>query len=85
MIYTSHSGKYYIPARMMEGIIRYIDKRIKPGDFLTAVITNDLTEAVSRADEENMQNLPAYVNYFYNEAPSPCWGSKEKMEEWLKG
>ena len=75
---------FYIPERMMGGIERYINDKINPGDFLQAVICNDLREAVGRADDENIRNLPAYVAYFYNEAPSLCWGSKEKMEAWLK-
>jgi len=68
---------------MMGGLNRYIKQRIKPGDFLTAVICNDLKESVYRADDENMANLPAYIHYLYNKAPSGCWGSKEKMTAWL--
>jgi len=75
---------FYIPKRMMGSIDRYINQKIKPGDFLTAVISNDLKEAVGRADDENMRNLPAYVAFFYNHAPASCWGSKEKMKLWLK-
>ena len=77
--------QFYIPERMMGGILRYIEHRIEPGDFLAAVIRNDLKDACGRADDENLQNLPAFVAYFYNEAPSPCWGSPENMAEWLAG
>jgi len=77
--------KWYIPDRMMGGIRRYIDEKIKPGEFLTAVICNDLAEAVGQADDENINNLPAYVSYFYNLAPAICHGSKKKMDEWLEG
>lgn len=70
---------------MIDAILRYIDDRIEPGGFLTAVICNDLREAVGRADDGNLANLPAFVAYFYNEAPSNCWGSKEKMDAWLEG
>jgi len=76
-------NQFYIPDRMMPGINWYIENGIKPGDFLTAVICNDLREAVGRADDENMQNLTAFVGYFYNEAPGRCWGSPEKMKEWI--
>lgn len=76
---------WYIPARMMPGIQRYIHERIKPGRFLTAVICNNLSDAVGQADDENLENLPAYVSYFYNKAPSDSWGSKKKMNEWLSG
>ena len=75
---------YYIPERMMDGIVRYIDDRIRPGSFLTAIICNDLTKAVDKADDENIKNLPAYVGYFYNEAPAGCWGSVRAFKNWLK-
>ena len=76
---------FSIPERMMGGIQRYIEQGIPPGSFLTAVICNDLKEAVGRADGENLRQLPAYVSYFYNDAPSACWGSPEKYEAWLAG
>jgi len=75
---------WYIPQRMMGAIDRYVNQGIQPGHFLTAVISNDLKEALSRADEENLDNLSAYVSYFYNKAPSACWGSEEKMKAWLE-
>jgi hypothetical protein len=74
---------FYIPERMMGGIRRYIDQGIPPGDFLTAIICNDLSEAVGRADDENLHNIPAYVSYFYNEAPRTCWHSAAAMEAWI--
>lgn len=73
-----------IPERMMAGIRRYIDHGIEPGHFLTAVICNDLREAVARADSENVLLLREYVLFFYNDAPSQCWGSAEKMQAWMQ-
>jgi hypothetical protein len=75
---------WYIPDRMMAGLQRYINDHVPVGDFLTAVLRNDLMEAVNRADEENMANLPAYVGYLYNEAPSSCFGSPERVRKWLE-
>lgn len=75
---------FHIPGYMMGGLKRYIENHIPPGDFLTAIICNDLFEAVGRADDVNAANIPAYVGYFYNEAPSACWGSKEKMKAWVE-
>lgn len=75
--------QWYIPDRMMPVLRAYIDERRRPGRFLQMVISNDLKEALGAADEENMANIQAYVGYLYNEAPSPCWGSPEKMEQWL--
>ena len=76
--------EFYIPERMMGGIRRYIEHGIHPGDFLTAVICNNLSDAAGRADEENLRNLPAYAAYFYNEADMRCWKSEENMKAWIE-
>jgi hypothetical protein len=75
-------GEYGIPERMRGAIVRYVEKRIPPGDFLSAVINNDLREACGRADAENKALLPAYVMWFYNWAPSNCWGYPDATERW---
>ena len=72
-----------IPERMRGGITRYIEHGIPPGDFLTAVICNDLREACARADDENRYLLWDYVRFFYNYTPTGCWGSPEKMKVWI--
>lgn len=76
-------GEFYIPQRMFRGLRLYIEKRVPIGDFLRAVLSNDLTGAVLCADDVNIRNLPAYVYYLYNEAPAGCWGSVAKVEKWL--
>ena len=75
---------FTIPARMAGGIDRWIEAGIPPGHFLAAVICNDLRDAIARADAENLANLPAYIGYFHNEAPSACWGSPKKFAEWAR-
>lgn len=75
--------EFYIPERMIAGIRAYVEEHRSVGHFLQSIICNNLSDAVNRADEENLRNLPAYVGYFYNEAPSSCWGSRKKMEKWL--
>ena len=73
-----------IPERTKQAIDQYVSAHTPRGGFLTAVLSNDLKGAFGRADEENLRNLPAYVAYLYNEAPAMCWGSKERMEAWMK-
>ena len=68
---------------MFDALRLYIEHGKQPGQFLTAVISNDLAEAVSRADDENINNLPAYIGYLYNEVPSGCWGSPDIMNAWM--
>ena len=76
--------EYHIPNYMMGGLRRYIERGIHPGDFLTAVICNDLREAVGRADDTNIANLPAYVAYLHNEVPAIAWGSIKRMQAWME-
>ena len=75
---------FYIPDRMLPAIKAYVETGCPVGDFLHAVLTNDLADACGRADDENMANIPAYIAYLWNEVPSVCWGSKEKVDAWLK-
>lgn len=76
-------NQFYIPERMMPGLLAYIEDRRPPGDFLRAVLENDLSGAVWRADAENLANLAAFVGYLHWEAPSACFGSPEKVAAWL--
>ena len=71
-----------LPEHMREGAQRWIENGIYPGDFLTAVIHNDLTGAVGRADHINRNRLHDIVSFFYNDAPHSCWGDPEKTKAW---
>ena len=69
---------------MMGAVKRYIENRIPPGDFLTAVICNDLREAFGRADVINRAAMFEWISWFWNEAPHNCWGSPGAMKAWLE-
>jgi hypothetical protein len=73
-----------IPDYMIGGLRRYIENGVVPGDFLTAVLTNDLRGACARADDTNRDCLFQYVQFLYSYAPAPCWGSPEKFSAWIK-
>ena len=75
--------EYGIPERMHGGIIRYYEAGIPPGDFLTAVIDNDLKEAVNRADATNILALKPYVVWFFNQAPYGSWGFAGATKKWV--
>lgn len=75
--------KYGIPDHMWEGIDRYVEHGIA-GDFLKAVICNDLRAACERADDINRHRLFNYVNLMYNEFPAGIWGSEEKYREHVR-
>lgn len=73
-----------LPEGLRGGVKRYVERGRGPGNFLTAVISNDLTEAFARADDTNRYKMHEIVSFFYNEVPGGCKGSKAKMEEWEK-
>ena len=72
-----------IPENLMGGLKRYIEQKVLPGSFLTAVLENNLSEAVGRADIRSLYILPIIVCWLYNEAPGSCWGSPEKVKAWV--
>ena len=73
-----------LPTRTKDTIDRYVNDHCPVGGFLTAVLSNDLVGSFGKADEENRANLFDIVSYCYNEIPSPCWGSLEKVQAWLR-
>ena len=52
------------------------------GGFVRAVLCNDLSAAVAHADSESLAALPEIVRYVYNDLPSKCWGSQDKVAAW---
>jgi hypothetical protein len=67
-----------------ESLERYRDYGVPTGDFLNAVLTNDLVEAFGRADEQNALDMHEIVKYIYNHMPSGCWRTKEKITAWIE-
>ncbi len=68
---------------IIESLRRYGEHKTPTGDFLHAVLCNDLREACARADDGNRKVLFEIVAYCYYELPSASWGSREKVEKWL--
>ena len=72
-----------LPEHMQEGMKLYIENGIPPGDFLLAVLENNLMEAFGRADSINRYALFDFCQFLYNKAPPQCYGSPDKVAEWL--
>jgi len=77
------SGQYEaIPHHMRDSLLRWVLDGRLPGDFLQAVISNNLRDAVSRADAANLPLLGVYSQWFYNVAPWGCHGDRRVLTEW---
>ena len=72
-----------LPPHMHMGLAMYKVMGLRPGDFLLSALKNDLRSAAEYADDDNFPLLGVYVVYFYNDLPSPAWGSPEKVEKWI--
>jgi hypothetical protein len=73
-----------LPIHTKIGIDLYVNEGYPVGDFLYAVLTNNLFEATGRADHINRPNLADICLYIYNYTPAVCWGSIDKVENWWK-
>lgn len=76
---------YGLPTHMYGGMERYLYDRLKTGDFLRAVLENDLVDACARADIQNRAVLFGWGRFMYEELPIPCYGNSFKVDEWLRG
>ena len=71
-----------LPEHIRGGTQRWIEHGVPPGDFLIAVICNQLKQSFMWADDINRFRMFDIVSFFYNEAPSECHGSEERMKKW---
>ena len=79
-------GKYpTAPVHLLDAIHRYATDRQPVGGFLTAVLENNLREAMGRADDASRHGLFHIVQYCHWELPGNCWGSPAKVKAWLTG
>jgi hypothetical protein len=68
-----------------EAIDAYAKDRDPLGDFLTAVMENNLKEAFQTADDDNLRDLQEIVTYVYQHVPVGAWGNPARVAAWLAG
>lgn len=73
-----------IPEHMVDSLVEYVFDGVPVGDFLTALLSNNLIESYARADEYNTAAMKAWAMVLYNDLPGNVWGSPEKVWAWLK-
>jgi hypothetical protein len=70
-----------LPERMGKEAKAYIEDRIPPCGFLSAVLCNDLNLAANRGDRNNQQALLAWGKWL-NTIPMDAWGDWDSVVEW---
>jgi len=73
-----------LPEHIQEGMQRYLEYGIRPGDFLYLILCNDFVHALGQADVINTARIVDYAKFLYLEVPSGCWGSVEKVTAWIE-
>ena len=72
-----------IPEHVYHGLRRYFETGGRTGSFLEAVLSNDFSGAVLRADMLNIYNIRNFACFLHNEAPHGSWGSPEAYKNWI--
>lgn len=72
-----------VPETLHDGLLAYFTERRPTGSFLRACLSNDLTQAIRRADPINQVALLRIVGFLLNHAPATAWGSPAIVEAWL--
>lgn len=75
---------YGIGTTGANALAMYVVEGIQPGGFLSAVLANDLFEAVARADGSNRKILPEWVRAVFNVVPTRAWGSRDAVQAWVE-
>ena len=73
-----------VPEHIHESIIAYVMVGQPVGSFLTAVFENNLMEAFKCADDMNLDAMHNIVRFIYEDVPSTCHGSPEKVKKWIE-
>lgn len=76
-------GRHLVPPHMWSVIEDYYLRGWRPGSFLTAFLSNDLMDAIGRADDVNMRSFHNWARFLYNYAPSGSYGSPEAVNDWV--
>lgn len=71
-----------VPNHLRARLCRWKHAGVRTGDFLRAVLENDLRGAVRRADDDSAAALANIVRWLYLEAPGNCWGSPVLVAAW---
>lgn len=79
---TWKDGLHLIPAHMHDGVTRWIENGFMTGDFMTALMSNDLIEAMGRADDDNANAMRNWCIFLVSYAPRGCFGSISRVSNW---
>ncbi len=69
---------------VIETLTAYWRTGRRTGDFMRAVLANDLFGAFGRADRENRATLGDIVAWIWERLPAKSYGSYEAVDMWIE-
>lgn len=72
-----------IPVGVFDALKGYVVNHRAPGYFLEVVLSNNLIDAVTAANDENLCAITTIARYIRDWCPSACWGSQKTVEAWI--
>jgi hypothetical protein len=76
-------GEAACPQWVKDSCKRFVEQGIPTGDFMRAVLANDLMGAFGRADIETAKCMAAIVGYVYTNVPMSIIGSYAAVDLWV--
>ena len=82
---TNRMSAVDLPIHCRSSIYRYLMFGQPLGSFLSAVMSNELTESFSNADNVNEFAMKRYAQFLYSSCPTTMWGSRAIVEDVING
>ena len=73
-----------VPSHMESALKKYVETGRLHGDFLRAVMENNLVEAYGSADLKNRDAMEEWTMCLFNDIPASCWGDEETVNAWIE-
>lgn len=82
--FDNYLRQYPMPPLILQGLLDYVDHGTPPGDFLFAVLSNDLMQALGRASHDSRAAIFQICEFVCNEMPAKSHGSPAKIHAWIE-
>lgn len=81
--YTSRNPIKPPPIDSMRSLYQYVTEGSIPGDFVMAILQNDLYGAIGNAPLLEVDGIIALTQYLLICFPIQCYGNPDKVGKWL--
>lgn len=73
-----------VPEHLRDGLTRYIEQGIRPGNGLLSILMDRrMSEVIAACDDEALAGLRETYKFLYNSAPGQCHGDAKRVYDWI--